>query len=91
MHNYQKSKKRVVSIQIPKNYTVEYLSKPIKMTTEDKSIWFSIQFEVIDNTIQILQHTKINQASYNQDYYTVLKTFFQKMIDKQQEKIILKK
>jgi hypothetical protein len=88
---FPKSKKRLVLLQIPEGYKIESLPKPIKMTTEDKSILFSFQLEVIDNTIQILQYARINQAIYDPDYYSVLKEFFQKMIDKQKEKIVLTK
>jgi basic membrane lipoprotein Med (substrate-binding protein (PBP1-ABC) superfamily) len=43
------------------------------------------------NKIQISITFDINTAIVPADYYTALKEFFQKIIDKQNEKIVLKK
>jgi hypothetical protein len=44
-----------------------------------------------NNTIQVSAMIQINAAIISSEYYTILKEFYQKMIDKQNEKIILTK
>jgi hypothetical protein len=44
-----------------------------------------------DNKIQLAITSTINTAIVTPDFYPVLKGFYQQMIDKQNEKIVLKK
>jgi hypothetical protein len=46
---------------------------------------------VKDNTIQIGVVIEINFPNVSQDYYQTIRDFFSKMIEKQNEKIVLKK
>jgi catechol-2,3-dioxygenase len=41
--------------------------------------------------IQILYTFEVSQASINADYYEALKSFYKEIINKQTEKIVLKK
>ncbi|MNF16012.1 hypothetical protein D3C80_2188570 [compost metagenome] len=43
------------------------------------------------NNIQIQMNKEINMANVSADFYDILKDFYQKMIEKQNEKIVLKK
>ncbi len=47
--------------------------------------------QVEGNKIQIIITKEINAAIMEAEYYSNLKDFFQKIIDKQNEKIVLKK
>ncbi|MDI1305950.1 MAG: DUF3857 domain-containing protein [bacterium] len=88
---YPKQDKYNINIEIPEGYIVESIPKAMKIATEDKIVLFTINTKVEENRIQIIITREINAAILPADYYYDLKEFFQKIIDKQNEKIVLKK
>ncbi|WP_281336615.1 DUF3857 domain-containing protein [Flavobacterium eburneipallidum] len=80
-----------INIDIPTGYTVESLPKPIKIQTGDNIGSFVFNCAASDNKIQIVIVKEINQQLVSSDFYDVLKSFYKQMIDKQTEKIVLKK
>ncbi|REG96324.1 DUF3857 domain-containing protein [Flavobacterium aquicola] len=88
---YPKSERYNISYEIPEGYTVESLPKPIKIATEGKELSFSIKAVFDQNKIQILVTKEINMTMVSADFYESIKDFYQKAIDKQNEKIVLKR
>lgn len=88
---YPKQYKYSINMEIPEGYIVESIPKPLKMATEDKMLLFTIITLAEGNRIQIVITREINASILGADYYQGLKDFFQKMIEKQNEKIVLKK
>ena len=88
---YPKQEKIIVTIEIPEGYEVESFPKAIKIATIDDIGSYTFNSLISGNKIQIQATKDINKAVLSANYYIVLKDFFQKMIDKQNEKIILKK
>jgi hypothetical protein len=88
---YPIQEKYNINIEIPQGYIVEYLPKPIKIATVNQIASFSINIQSVGNKIQIAITKEINSAMVPADYYDALKDFFQKVIDKQNEKIVLRK
>ena len=80
-----------ITIEIPEGYTVETLPAPINIATGENVGSFKYKIENIANKIQVLITVDINTAIVSSDFYPVLKGFYQQMIDKQNEKIVLKK
>jgi hypothetical protein len=80
-----------VNIEIPDGYVVESLPKPVNIATGENVGAFKYNIVNTGNTIQVVIVTDINLGIVSADFYDVLKDFFQKMIDKQNEKIILRK
>jgi hypothetical protein len=88
---YPTENKYNIVIEIPEGYVVESLPKPVNITTGESVGSFKYNVVNIGNTIQVLITTSMNKDVVSADFYDVLKEFFQKMIDKQNEKIVLKK
>jgi hypothetical protein len=88
---YPKQEKFTVNMKIPEGYVVESFPKAIKITAIDGIGLYIFNISVTGNIIQIQSTIDINKAILSANYYIVLKDFFQKMIDKQNEKIVLKK
>lgn len=88
---YPKQDKFNISIEIPEGYSVESIPKAIKISTGENVGLFAFNILSEGNKIQIVITEEINMAIVSADFYEVLKDFFQKMIDKQNEKIVLKK
>jgi len=80
-----------INIDVPAGYTVETLPAPINLVTEDQLGVFKYVTAMAGNKIQVSATTTINSAIVSTQYYETLKNFFQKMIEKHNEKIILKK
>ncbi len=88
---YPKLEKYNVNIDIPEGYALESLPTPVAMTMVENIGKFSYKIAVVANKIQVSFTSEINLASVPAEYYDTLKEFYQKMIDKQNEKIVLKK
>jgi hypothetical protein len=88
---YPKQEKYNINLEIPEGYIVESTPKTMKIAMEDKVVLFTINTQVEGNRIQIIITKEMNVAVLTADYYDDLKDFFQKIIDKQNEKIVLKK
>ena len=88
---YPKQSKFNVNIEIPKGYSIESMPKPIKISTGENVGLFMFNINSNSNKIQVQITREINTALVSPDYYDVLKAFHQKMIDKLNEKIVLKK
>ncbi len=80
-----------ISIEIPEGYVVESLPAVMNITTGDDIGTFKYIIGNLGNKIQIAITADMNSPIVTADYYEVLKDFFQKKIDKQNEKIVLKK
>lgn len=88
---YPKQEKMNVSINIPEGYVVESMPKSIKLLTGENVGSFVFNCATSDNKIQAVISKEINKEIVSSSFYDVLKDFFQQMIDKQNEKIVLKK
>jgi hypothetical protein len=80
-----------IMIEIPEGYAVESLPVSMNIATPDNIGTYKYIIGATGNKIQISITSDINTAIVPADYYTALKEFFQKMIDKQNEKIVIKK
>lgn len=83
--------KYAINIQIPEGYKVETLPTSSVLTMEDDLGNFKFMTSQNGNTIQLSAMVQMNSAIISSEYYPTLKEFYQKMIDKQNEKIILTK
>lgn len=88
---YPKLEKYNISYEIPEGYVIESVPKSIKIATDGNELSFSINVNSQNNKIQIGVTKEINFAIVSGDFYVSIKEFYQKMIDKQNEKIVLKR
>jgi len=80
-----------ITLEIPQGYVLESLPKSIRFVTEKKETSYTITTIFEENKVNIMVITDINKAIFAVEDYTMLKDFFQNCIDKQNEKIVLKK
>lgn len=79
------------TFQLPEGYEIESLPQSLSMDTEDGTSTFKYVLASQGASIQLTVTTELKSALVGADAYTQLKTFFQHMVDKQNEKIVLKK
>ena len=80
-----------ITIEIPEGYAVETLPIGLNIAGVDGIGTFKYVIANTGNKVQIIMTSEISKAIVSADYYQALKEFFQKILDKQNEKIILKK
>lgn len=88
---YPFEEKYNVSIEIPEGYSVTSIPNSVTYLTGDDLGVFKYMITSNENKIQIMISFGINRPIIPPDYYDVIKDFYQKSIDKQNEKIVLTK
>ena len=83
--------KYMINITIPEGYMIESSPAPVSMAMEENIGSFKYNIVAKNNLIQLNYVFDINFANVSADYYKTLQQFYQKMIEKQNEKIVLKK
>lgn len=80
-----------VTLTIPDGYVIETLPESVGLGIQDNVGMFKYSIVQNGNQLQIVFTEEINQPIIGADYYNALKNYFKTMIDKQNEKIVLKK
>jgi hypothetical protein len=88
---YPTESKYNIDIEIPEGYIVESLPMAMNIATEGGVGTFKYIIASEGNKIQVSIAENISEAIVPADFYDVLKGFFQQIVDKQNEKIVLKK
>jgi hypothetical protein len=88
---YPSQDKYNVSLTIPEGYTIETIPETKAMAMPESLGKFSYNISKNNNQIQLMYSFEINQAIISPDYYEALKNFFKELVNKQNEKIVLKK
>lgn len=83
--------KYTVVLQLPEGYAVESLPSPMNLSTGDDIGSCKFNSAANGNTVQITFTETLGQPIVSAEYYPILKEFFQKVVEKQHEKIVLKK
>lgn len=88
---YPDQDKYMVSLTIPQGYVVETLPQPKALAMPDNLANFKYNISTTGNQIQLIYTHDTNQAIIGSEYYEELKGFYKEIVDKQTEKIVLKK
>jgi len=81
----------IVNIEIPEGYQIESPIAPFRGRTPDGNAEFRYLVSAVGNKIQISASFNINKAIQGADTYLALKEFFNLIINKEAEQIVLKK
>lgn len=80
-----------INLTIPEGHTIENLPKPAKVNMENNYGNFSYSISSSANQVQILLELNINASIVPPEDYETIKEFYKLFIEKNNEKIILKK
>jgi len=80
-----------VTINLPDGYQVETLPESKVLQLADNLGSFSFNIVAKDSAIQILVSTELNSSIISPIYYDSLKEYFKQFIEKENEKVVLKK
>lgn len=88
---YPEQRKYNLFLKIPDGYKVESVPTPLRIVMEDKAASYTMNTMADENQIQIIVTQEISKAIFPTDDYDMIRDFFQKIIEIQNDKIILKK
>jgi len=88
---YKLDRKTVATINIPDNYIIESVPEDVKMALPEKKGSFSYRVTQEDNSLVIYYFFKLTTDSFRYDEYPSLKEFYNLIIEKGKEKIVLTK
>jgi hypothetical protein len=83
--------KYIINIDIPAGYVVETLPKSAQLNMVDDLGSFKFLSNASGNKIQLSISHQMNASIVSSEYYSMLKEYYQGMIAKETEKIVLKK
>lgn len=90
--DYGINEQYILSLTIPEGYMVEELPEPINMSLMNKGASYAFSSSILsDGKVQIIIKTKVVQTYYMPEEYAALRNFFDLIINKQNEQIVLKK
>lgn len=81
---------QVQTYHIPSNYQIQEAPKPIKMVLPNNEAQFIFQVQNMGGNLIVSSSLSINKSVFLPSEYESLKKFFQMMIDKQHELVVLK-
>ncbi|MBD3583210.1 DUF3857 domain-containing protein [Flavobacterium selenitireducens] len=83
--------KHIVLIELPEGYAVESIPAGVSMITDGNFGSFKYTIAQTGSKLQLVVNSEIAQPLVPSEAYPVIRDFYQKMVDKQNEKIVLKK
>ena len=83
--------KYTINIEIPEGYVVESIPTPVNMVFNENMGSFKFLVGATGNKIQVTITSDLNMSIISPEYYESLKEYFQKIVDKENEKIVLVK
>ena len=84
-------KSLIVYLELPEGYVVEQLPKNTKMVLPENSASFQMQTAATENGVQMVFKFNINKPVFYAAEYPDLKVYFDELVKKQSEMLILKK
>ena len=88
---FKSNTKYMVNIKLPENYKVESLPENAKVQLNENACEFSFISKENGQYLQFIVGLDMNKTLFLPQEYEVLKQFFQTMVDKQSEKVVLVK
>lgn len=88
---YPSQEKYSYTITIPKGYEIESVPEPLAVFMEANIGSFKYNIVKSANQIQVTTQIDMNYPIIPPDFYHTLRDFYKKMLDKQNEKVVLKK
>jgi transglutaminase-like putative cysteine protease len=89
-YNYPNQYKSITLIDIPEGYSIEELPRPIAISLPENEGRYIYNINSTGNTIRLSIELTINQTIYPSTNYAEIKKFYEMMVAKEAEQIVLK-
>lgn len=84
-------KKYILNMDIPEGYQVVQIPDPFYLTLPEKAGHYRYNIQVAKNKVQFICDFKINKPVFSEKEYLAIKEFYNQMVAKEAEKIVLKR
>lgn len=89
--SYPRSSRTMVNIKLPENYRVESMPAPVSLALPENMGGFKFMISNTGNMLQVMLTSEINEAIIPPGYYSALKEYYNQLVSKQTEKVVLTK
>ncbi|WKN44699.1 transglutaminase domain-containing protein [Tunicatimonas pelagia] len=90
-YSYRQVYKQTLSLQLPPGYEAEELPSSQSVSLEGNTVQFIFQVQQTTVAVQVLSLLRIDRSLIASEQYQELRTLYQEMLTKHQEKIVLRK
>ncbi|MEO1450064.1 MAG: transglutaminase, partial [Bacteroidota bacterium] len=80
----------MLAMQLPEGASIESLPEATRFVLPDGAGSYTYQVQALGGTVQILSDLKLNKATFAVHEYDALRAFYDMMIKKQGEQIVIK-
>ncbi len=87
----QSAQTYIANIKIPDGYSVDEIPTGMALSLPNAAGSFRFNVAQTGNTIQLMSNININQVEFNSHEYPNLREFYNRIVDKHNEQIVLKK
>lgn len=88
---YSSNQKYVMELSIPEGYVVDELPEPVVFQLPGRAAMYQFSASSIGQKVSIINNLRITKLLYSAEEYEAIKKFFELMITKQGEQIVIKK
>lgn len=88
---YPYQEKHTLNIELPQGYRVESLPEPVALSLANDLGTFRYQVVANGPTLQLVAQVSINKAVIPADYYAGVREFFENIVQKESEQVVLTK
>lgn len=88
---YPRQYRYSLSLQIPDGYVIEEMPKTAKISLPNKDGEFLFHFAAMGGMLQMMSEIKINRTVFDSQTYPYIKEFYDMIVAKHAEQIVLKK
>jgi hypothetical protein len=80
-------------VQLPPNYTVDEVPKLVKLTNEDKDIFFerSVEYNKTKNSVNAIVQIDFRKSLYETEMYSAIQQIYQRIAQSLKESLVIKK
>jgi len=89
--NYARQQSYITNIKIPEGYEIESLPEKLAINLSDNMAQYRFEITLLGDNIKMVLNRKINTHLISADKYLDLKAYYKLIVEKEAEKIVLKK
>ncbi|MBN1650087.1 MAG: DUF3857 domain-containing protein [Bacteroidales bacterium] len=82
---------QTVIINLPEGYAFEEIPKNIRLAAHDRSLMLNVVYNIEGNKLSMIMKYNINKSFFKTDRYNEIKSFFDNVVAKENEQIIIRK
>lgn len=88
---YPRNYSQTVIINLPEGYSFDEIPKNVRVASPDRSLFLSVMYSLENNKLSMIMKYNISASMFKADRYDEIRTFFDNVVAKENEQIIIRK